>query len=238
MHGLKFGFQKNEKKDMSRIGIVDDDKKQRETLRSILESHLENLDSKLEVVDIFPFESQSLEPYAAWIKENNIICLIFDEQMHNESENDNGPVGYRGNELVVEIRKLFQEIPIYVITSHKDDPDLLKKFSQFEDIIAREEFIYEGEKYVNRFLRATHSFVKNNLSELSTLKELSELAATTGLNQDQQDKLNAIQTKLNLTIPENLSTRQEWLNEYDSLISEIDQLKNSLDINTSDDEMA
>ncbi|MGO3184178.1 MAG: hypothetical protein ACTIJ9_15225 [Aequorivita sp.] len=223
---------------MIKIGIVDDDKSQRETLKSILESHLENLDSKIEVIDIFPFPDQSLQPYASWIKENEIVCLIFDERMHNESENDSGPVGYRGNELVLEIRKLFAEMPIYVITSHKSDPELMDKFSQFEDIIGRGEFIDDGAKYVNRFIRASHSFIEDNLSELSELKELSELAATSSLDAKQRDKLNALQTKLNLTIPENLTSRQVWLEEYESLIGKINQLKADLENNPQDDEMA
>ena len=60
---------------MSRIGIIDDDKEQRETLKSILESHLENFDSSIEVVDTFPFSDDLIANYKEWIEENEIVCL-------------------------------------------------------------------------------------------------------------------------------------------------------------------
>ena len=120
---------------MNKIGIIDDNKDQRETLQLALEAHLENRGSSLEVVDIFPFDTEDFTEYFEWIQENDICCLIFDERMHNESENNIGPVGYRGNELVTIVRNKFKDIPIYVITSNKSDEDLQEKFSEFEDII-------------------------------------------------------------------------------------------------------
>ena len=40
-------------------------------------------------------------------------------------------------------------MPIYVITSHKTDDDLQEKFSEFEDIIGRQEFVEEGENMLS-----------------------------------------------------------------------------------------
>lgn len=210
---------------MSKIAIIDDDKSQRETLKSILKSHLFNLESNIEVIDIFPFPDDLVHQYNDWIEQNEIVCLIFDEQMHKESEDDSGPVGYRGNQLVMEIRKTYKDIPIYVITSHKNDDDLQAKFSEFEDIIGREEFILDGEKYVKRFIRASQGFLEEHISELSELKELSELVASGKNSADDLVKLKALQIKLNITLDSSLGERKDWLDEYESKIQFLEQLR-------------
>lgn len=214
---------------MNKIGIIDDNKSQRETLKSILESHLENFDSKITVVDTFPFPDDYISQYKDWIEQNNIVCLIFDEQMHNDSENGNDPVGYRGNQLVLEVRKYFKDIPIYVITSHKNDDELQEKFSEFEDIIGREEFINEGEKYVKRFIRASQSFLYDNISQLSELKNLSELVASGKSNDDDLERLRAIQANLNVQIDNGLGVRKDWLDEYESKIQFLEDLQNKIE---------
>jgi len=214
---------------MSKIAIIDDNKSQRDTLKSILKSHLSNLESNLEVIDTFPFPDDLIHQYNEWVQQNEIVCLIFDEQMHNESEDGSGPVGYRGNQLVMEIRKTHKDIPIYVITSHKNDDDLQAKFSEFEDIIGREEFILDGEKYVRRFIRASQGFLEENIAELSVLKELSELVAS-GKNSDEDlAKLKALQLKLNITIDSNLGERKGWLDDYESKIKFLEQLQKKIE---------
>lgn len=214
---------------MSKIGIIDDDKSQRETLRSLIESYLEILDSSVEVIDIFPFADDLIAQYKEWIEQNDIVCLIFDEQMHNDSEGNKGPVGYRGNQLVLEIRKYFKNIPIYIITSHKNDDDLQERFSEFEDIIGREDFILEGEKYVKRFIRASHSFIDENLSELSELKQLSELVASGQNDEDDIIRLKALQLKLNVQIDSGLGERKDWLDEYENKIQFLEKLQKKIE---------
>ena len=51
---------------MNRIGIIDDNKDQRETLQLALEVHLENRGSTLEVIDIFPFDTEDFTEYFEW----------------------------------------------------------------------------------------------------------------------------------------------------------------------------
>ncbi|MFD0962555.1 hypothetical protein [Pseudofulvibacter geojedonensis] len=211
------------------IGIIDDNKDQRETLKLALEAHLEDKESSLGVLDIFPFVTESFDEYFSWIEENEIICLIFDERMHNESEEDKGPVDYRGNELVTIIRNKFKEIPIYVITSHKGDPDLQAKFSYFEDIIDRQEFIDEGEKYVDRFIRASQRFLEENSQELNEFQELSELIASGKASKEDNERLKALQVKLDLPLNQELGERSDWLDEYESMISSLESLKEEIE---------
>lgn len=214
---------------MSKIGIIDDNHDQRETLRLALETYLEILDSSLEVVDIFPFDTETFDEYFVWIKHEDIICLIFDERMHNETEDGVGPVGYRGNELISIIREKYKDIPVYVITSNKTDEELIAKFSEFEDIILRQEFIDEGEKYVNRIIRASQRFLDENVDELDEFQELSEKVASGKNTEKDLTRLKAIQTKLHLPLDINLGERKDWLDEYEQRIDELEKLKIELE---------
>lgn len=218
---------------MNRIGIIDDNKDQRETLQLALEAHLENRDSSLEVIDIFPFDTKDFTEYFEWIQANNICCLIFDERMHNESENDVGPVGYRGNELVTIVRNKFKDIPIYVITSNKTDEDLQQKFSEFEDIIDRQEFTDEGERYVDRFIRASQRYLDENTSELEEFQQLSELVASGKNDKDDLIRLRALQLKLNLPLDNGLGERKDWLDDYENKIQFLEQLQKKIETKIS-----
>jgi len=213
---------------MNNIGIIDDNKDQRETLKLVLSAHLEGADSSLGVIDIFPFDTKTFEEYFSWIEQNNIVFLIFDEMMHNESEGKTGPVGYRGNQLVEIIRKRFKDIPIYVITAHKGDSDLQSKFSEFEDIIGRQEFIDDGVKWVSRFIRAAQRYLAENTDELEEFQTLAKQAATGKITEEDLIKLKAIQTKLQLPHETSMGERKDWLDEYEARIKEIEKLKNKI----------
>jgi CheY-like chemotaxis protein len=208
-----------------KIGIIDDNFDQRETLRLSLGVYLENNDSTFEVIDIFPFVTETFQEYFQWIKDENIVCLIFDERMNNETENGIGPVGYKGDQLVSIIRERFKDIPIYVITSNKGDDELTAKFSEFEDIIERQEFIDEGDKYVNRIIRATQRYLDENKNELQEFQKLSEKIASGKYSDEDYNSLLALQTKLHLPLDTTLNDRQEWLDEYENTIAELEKLK-------------
>ena len=213
----------------NKIGIIDDNLDQRVTLRLSLEVYLEDNDSTFEVIDIFPFVTETFEEYFQWINNENIVCLIFDERMNNETENGVGPVPYRGDQLVSIIRERFKDIPIYVITSNKGDDELKAKFSEFEDIIERQEFIDEGDKYVDRIIRASQRYLDENNVELQNFQKLSEKIASGSYNKEDYDRLLALQTKLHLPLNTTLNDRQEWLDEYEIIISELEKLKSELE---------
>jgi hypothetical protein len=215
---------------MSKIAIIDDNYDQRETLRRSLEAYLEIKDSNFVVIDIFPYDTQTFEEYFDWIQNENIVCLIFDERMHNETEDGMGPVSYRGDQLVTIIRERFKDIPIYVITSNKTDEELTAKFSEFEDIIERQEFINEGEKYVDRIIRSTQRYLEENNKQLNEFQELSKTVASGKYNENQLSKLVALQTKLHLPLDINLGERKDWLDEYEERILELEALKLELEL--------
>lgn len=211
-----------------KIGIIDDNFDQRETLKLSLGAYLENNESTLEIIDVFPFVTETFQEYFQWIYDENIVCLILDERMHNETEDGKGPVGYRGNQLVSIIRQRIKDMPIYVITSNKSDHELTAKFSEFEDIIERQEFIREGDKYVIRIIRATQRYLEENNSELQEFQKLSEKIASGIYEAKEYDRLLALQTKLHLPLDTQLNDRQEWLDQYEATIVELEKLKDEL----------
>ncbi|MCK5677580.1 MAG: hypothetical protein KAH72_03815 [Flavobacteriaceae bacterium] len=212
---------------MNRIGIIDDQKDQRITLKHGLESFLEINNSDLEVIDIFPFDTTTFKEYFSWIENESIKCLIFDEMMHNDKENGAGPVGYKGNELVEIIRKRVKDIPIYIITANTNTEELINKFGEFEDIIDREDF-YESDKYVKRIIRATQRYLNENSNELEELQVLSEKIAVGESNEEDLKRLKALQVKLQMPIDIGAGERKDWLDEYEVRINELEELKKEL----------
>lgn len=213
---------------MNRIAIIDDNHDQRETLKRAIEVYLQKRESSLEVIDIYPFETKNFLEYIDWINQNDISVLIFDERMHNESENGKGPVGYRGNELVLKIREKFKFIPVFTITSHIGDEELQEKFGEFEYIIGREDFIDNGEKYVDIILRASQRYLDEHEKELTEYEQLTKKVASGGGNKDDQERLRALQIKLHIPLND-FTDRESWLKEYSDHIKELEDYKKELE---------
>lgn len=208
---------------MEKIAIIDDNKEQRETLRIALKLYLKKREASFEVIDIFPFDTY--EEYYPWITDENICALIFDERLHNDSENGLGPVGYRGNELVIKIRERYKDIPIFTVTAHIDDEELQARFNEFEYIISRANF---DDKYVDIIIRASQRYLKENQKELSEFDDLTKKIAAGEGDPAMLERLKALQLKLHIPLMTNLQDREDWLDEYDKQIKSLEEIKKSL----------
>lgn len=208
---------------MAKIAIIDDNKEQRETLKIEMRLYLKKRGSALDVIDIFPFASY--EEYNPWIIDQEICVLILDERMHNDSEGELGPVGYRGNELVLKIREHFKDIPIFTVTAHIDDEELQARFSEFEYIISRENF---DEKYVDIIIRAGQRYLDQNEKELTEFEILTRKIAAGDVDAGDEEKLKALQIKLQMPLMSGLQDRENWLEEYKKQIVSLEQIKHSL----------
>jgi CheY-like chemotaxis protein len=208
---------------MAKIAIIDDNKEQRETLKIEMRLYLKKRGSALDVIDIFPFASY--EEYNPWIIDQEICVLILDERMHNDSEGELGPVGYRGNELVLKIREHFKDIPIFTVTAHIDDEELQARFSEFEYIISRENF---DEKYVDIIIRAGQRYLDQNEKELTEFEILTRKIAAGDVDAGDEEKLKALQIKLQMPLMSGLQDRENWLEEYEKQIVSLEQIKHSL----------
>ena len=211
---------------MAKIAIVDDNKEQRESLRISLSLLLEEHNSSLEVIDTFPFES--FEEYHSWIVDEDISLLIFDERLHDQKEDNKGPVNYKGHELVKKIRLPFKDIPIFTVTAFVEDEDLQTNSGEFENVILRTDFNENGSKYVERIIRASQRYLSQNTHELSEFDDLTKKIAMGKGDKGDIEKLKALQIKLLLPYID-LTDREGWITEYEKQIGELEKLKITLE---------
>lgn len=209
---------------MERIAIVDDSKDQRETYKKLLSLFLRRKNSFLEVIDVFPFKDYN--DYYPWIVDENIVALIFDEKLYNDSTNGFDPVDYNGSFLVEKIRQRFKDIPIFTLTNFPDDEDLQRNFSQYEYILSKSDFT---EKHVDIILRASQRYLAENQQQLSEYDILTRKIASGKAEENDISRLNALQVKLQIPFCADLNDREDWLKEYESQITSLEQIKIKLE---------
>jgi hypothetical protein len=209
---------------MERIAIVDDSKDQRETYKKLLSLFLKGKNSFLEVIDIFPFKE--ITDYYSWIVDENIVALIFDEKLYNDSTNGMDPVDYNGSFLVEKIRQRFKDIPIFTLTNYPDDEDLQRNFSQYEYILSKSDFT---EKHVDIILRASQRYLAENQQQLSEYDILTRKIASGNAEENDITRLNALQVKLQIPFCVDLNDREDWLKEYETQITSLEQIKMTLE---------
>jgi hypothetical protein len=211
---------------MGTIAIIDDNVEQSGTLKITIEHYLKKYDSGLNVITQFPF--LEIESYFNFIDEKDICVLILDERLNDQTFDGEGPVNYKGNQLVTEIRKRLKDFPIFMITTYPKDLDLIEKDGEFEYIIQREEFITSGDHFIPIIIRAANRFLKTFSDELSEFNKLAKEIA--GGNEDPTvlKRLEALQVKLQLPMSD-FNDRESWLKEYEEHIQSLEALKIELE---------
>lgn len=179
---------------MINILIVDDRKDARATLREAIEVNVP-ADFNVAVSDMFPLED--VDDYEYYIRHNNIAALLLDERLTEESE-DGRHSTYLGHQVVEHLRRALPEFPVYVVTTHKTDDELVKQAADVEDIVERRTFHKEPLTYVSRIKRAAMRFQEAMQKRLDTLNELTMKAAGGALTADEQRQLNETRTALGL----------------------------------------
>ena len=210
---------------MPQIAIIDDNLEQSATLKRALEHYLRQNNSALSVITKFPFKV--VGDYFSFIDQNDVCVLILDERLNDQSFNDEGPVGYKGNELVAVIRKRLKDFPVFMVTAHADDEDVIASFGEFEYIIGRELFIEEGNKFTPIIIRSAQRYLDLNLVELSEYDRLVKMVASGSNDAEMLGKLKALQVKLELPIS-NFDDRKFWLEGYSAHITELEKIKDEL----------
>jgi len=208
---------------MDKIAIIDDNQDQRETNKIRLQIFLNELNSNLQVIDEFPFEKQA--DYYEFINSENIVALIIDEKLYNDSQQDKAPVGYNGSDLVIFIRERYKYIPIFTLTNFPEDQILQEKFNEYDYIFSKKDFTI---KQVSIIQRSCHRYIEENLKELSQYNDLTQKIAMGEGNTNDYKILNALQTKLNLPFISDIMIREEWLTEYENQIKALENLENKL----------
>lgn len=207
---------------MINIGLIDDREQQRVTLAGLLETTLMDMEiDNFKVIDSFPLDR--MEGYISWIKENDIVVLLLDERLCEGSG-----VDYRGSDLVIFLREVFKDFPIYAITSYSDDEDLKKKFADFDDVIPRDIFVKQPEVFVPRFVRAGKVFLKLQGEHLDRLAMLSKKAAMLEATDEEIKEIERLQTALQIPFTPLISSKEEWLACYQEKVNELEQLSEKI----------
>jgi len=209
---------------MVKIAIVDDNREQRETSAIRLRLFLKELNSYLEVIDIFPFEKYS--DYYGFIDIENVIALIIDEKLYNDSQEDKEPVEYNGSDLVSVLRERYKYIPVFTLTNFPTDDELLENVNEFDSIFYKKEFSI---KQVEIIHRACQRYLMENQLELSLYNELTKKVASGKAESGDIEKLNALQQKLEIPLSSELKDREIWLKEFEKQIDILEEIKVKLE---------
>lgn len=180
---------------MINILIFDDRADARETLREAIEMSAPE-EFNLAVSDTFPLED--VDAYASYIREHDIAALLLDERLTEESDTDGRHSTYLGHQLVEHLRRALPEFPVYVVTTHKTDDELVKQAADVEDIVERRAFHKEPLTYLTRIKRAAMRFQESMQERLDELNSLTMKAASGELTADEQKQLNETRTALGL----------------------------------------
>jgi CheY-like chemotaxis protein len=215
---------------MPTIGIVDDRRVLRTTLRRTLSAVLPD---EWDSIDSEPLPELNL--YPSWITENEISALIVDERLHEQAADVEGHVTYSGHDLVDFLRERFPTIPIFIVTSYIEDDPLKSRFKDVEGIFPRGLFVTEAENYVPIILRASQRFIETYQRELSELSEIAMKIAKGEATQEDQERGRAIQNKIETAFAiDEISSKSEWLDKLDATLSEFQQLKSEIEDHLSE----
>lgn len=208
---------------MAAIAIIDDNTEQSDTVKTNIEIELEKIDSSIKVITSQPF--REIKTYFDFIEKNQVCVLILDEKLNDQPIDDQGPIDYKGSELITILRKALKDLPIYALTTYATDYDVTQKDREYEGVIKRGDFYNNADQFVPKFWRAAKNFLKENIDEFSEYNELAK--AVSGGNSDPEllKKLQALQVKLELPFS-GFDDRNTWLNEYEKQISELTELNN------------
>jgi hypothetical protein len=206
---------------MASIAIIDDNADHSGTVQTNIELGLEELGSDLKVITSLPFKDPN--DYFAYLIKNEVSVLILDEKLNDLAIDDDGPVDYKGSQLVTFLRTQLPDFPIFALTVIPAESDLNEKYNQYEDIISRTEFYEDANKYVPKFWRAAKNYLKENVEEFSEYNELTQIIASGNNDPELLKKLQALQVKLDLPFS-SFDDRNKWLTEYESQIGSLNDL--------------
>lgn len=210
---------------MALIAIIDDNPEQSSTILTNIEIAIEEFGSDLEIMARLPFKNPN--DYFAFINEKNVCVLILDEKLNNQAVDEDGPVNYKGSELVTFLRKSLKDFPIFSITNFDSVDELNEKYSEFEEIIKKSDFIEDTNRYFPKILRAAKNFLRENYEELSEFNELTKEVSGGNQDPDLLKKLQALQVKLDMPLV-GFENRSNWLSEYENHITELENLNKKI----------
>ena len=213
---------------MPSIAVIDDRKDARDTMKINLDIALPG---NWTSIDIEPFKN--IEDYPSWIIENEIVAFLLDERLHEQSVMHQNQISYSGHDLVDFIRKHFSTFPIFIVTAYPDDPELLDRFKDVEDIIERTKFNENYADYVPRVIRSAQKYLDTFENELSELSKIAAKIAHGKYDDSERNRLKAIQAKIGFAFPtETFIHRSELLDKCEKILKQLEDFKKRIDDET------
>lgn len=206
---------------MASIAIIDDNPEHSGTVQNNIELGLLDLNSDLRVITALPFKNP--DDYFVYLIEQEVVVLILDEKLNDLPIDESGPVDYKGSQLISFLRRRLPEFPIYALTVIPAEGDLNEKHGEYEDIISRDDFYNNVNKYVPKFWRAAKNYLTENRDDLSAYNEITQLVAGGNKDPELLKKLQALQLKLELPMS-GFDDRNSWLTEYENQINSLGSL--------------
>src|SRR5690606_30873887 len=160
----------------------------------------------------------------------NITILIVDERL-TEHPVGKEPVRYNGHDLVKIVRLSYKELPVFVITHHFADRDIVNNAGDYDSVISKDDFDKLSSEYVKRFVRAAQKYYDNHLQELFRLSNLSEKIAIGTASDKEKDETRSLQAKLEIPLTvTNLIHREHVIADIEELIGKLSQLSSEIDL--------
>lgn len=205
------------------LAIVDDRRGARETVERNLELYLPEEWGLLGVAPL-----GTVEHYPAWIAENEIAAVIFDERLHEAAADSEAHVSYDGHDAVDFLRQAMPTLPIFLVTSYERDTEVAKRHGAVEDIISRAAFNRDPAKHLERILRSAQRYLENYESQLSEIGEISQRLATSEAAAGDIQRLHALREAIGLPFSSEVESRAEWLEQVEKLIEEWEVIRNEI----------
>lgn len=208
---------------MKKIAIIDD----REELSSLIEAVISDALINLEKTDewgvIKSLPLNNVQAYTDWIAEQNVGVLIVDEMLGERPSSSGAVVNYTGGDVVTSLRREVKDMPLYGVTSFPANVTE-QQFGLFDDVILRETFTSQAERFVRRFIRQHEDFLEANAEELTELSELSEKIAKGDAQQADINRAKAIQQNIEIPVTSiALAGRGAWLEKYEATLGELEE---------------
>jgi hypothetical protein len=212
---------------MPQIGVIDDRYEQRMEIVMGIELSQE-LPPNWGLLANPPL--QEVKDYPSWIAEHDIAVLLVDEKLNENSIEGGKHVNYYGHNLINYLRELkgiFADFPIFVITAYPTTPELGREESNTEYIIQRRGWIKEAGIWVPRIIRAGQRYFETHTIQLEKLGRISQKLALGEANEDEIKELEAIRASFELSFSpfDEIKNRSEWIKKFEEVIDDFQKLQ-------------
>lgn len=210
---------------MKTLVLVDDDAEQRATIEGLF---TELIDPSFLVRAIEPLPH--IEDYSSFVSEEGVVGLVLDQRLRERQSQVSGrSVNYSGHQVVVALKPIFPELPIWILTSHATDDDVVATISRVRKVVPRREFTRSpkaSKAFVGHIQSDANRYSIDRSTIIAELGALSEKMASGEATAQEQTRAKEIQTRMNFgLVVESISTQSAWLSQIDKEVKELQALR-------------